>query len=95
MSMQKETNKFLIMVAAFRSETNQNRIYIGEGFSIIEAIVRAIEYELSDEEIKNIVFIYGPDDFEGLQDWYITRGIYISDPELIEEPMKAKPQRIK
>ncbi|MEK5217753.1 hypothetical protein [Psychrobacillus sp. FSL H8-0487] len=90
-----EKYKYLIMVAAFRSETNENRIYIGNGFTIIEAIVRSIEYDLSDEEIQNIIYIYGPDDFEGLQDWYISRGIYISDPEIIEEPVKGKPQRIK
>lgn len=95
MSTPSEKYKFLIMVAVFRSETNENRIYIGDGFTTIEAIVRSIEYELSDEEIQNIIYIYGPDDIEGLQDWYISRGIYISNLEVIKEPVKRKPQRIK
>ena len=88
-------NKYLIMIAAFRTETNENRIYIAEGFTIIEAIVRSVEYELSDEEIQNIIYIYGPDDLEGLYDWYLSRGIYLSEPEIINEPLKAKIKRIK
>lgn len=89
------TSGFLIMIAAFRSEFNQNKIHIGRGLTLIEAIVRSVEYELSDEEMKNIIYMYGPDDLDGLNDWYESRGIYLSEAEIIEQPEIDKIKRIK
>lgn len=74
----------VVLVAVFRSENNLNEILIGEGLTLIEAIVRAIEYSLTDEELQNIIHIYGPDDFLGLYDWYISRGIFLSEPMVVQ-----------
>jgi hypothetical protein len=63
----------------------ESKLVIGEGFTMTEAIVRSIEYDCNDQEILNAVQIYGPDDFEGLAEWYRDRGIYISDPFFIND----------
>lgn len=83
-------DSYVVLVAVFNSETNENQILIGEGLTLIESIVRATEYELTDAELRNIISFYGPDDFTGLCDWYISRGIYISEPMVIqgEGPIK-------
>jgi len=73
-----------IMIAAFQSETNTNHICIGEGFTVTEAIVRAVNLEFSDTELKNAVNVYGTD-VEGLIGWYLERGIYLSEPLVMYE----------
>lgn len=69
----------LIMVACFRSETCASELLMGEGFTIVEAVVRAVEYSMTEEEINACVQRYGPDDLEGLYDSYLDRGIYLSE----------------
>jgi len=72
-----------VEVAVFDTETNKNLIREGEGFTIIEAIVRAVEYYFeTEEEIQSLIRTYGPDDTAGLQEHYENRGIYISDPNV-------------
>ncbi|MEQ2529076.1 hypothetical protein WMO40_20590 [Bacillaceae bacterium CLA-AA-H227] len=80
----KRKDLFVVLVAVFNTEFNENQILIGEGITLIEAIVRAIEYELTDAELQNIIRIYGPDDITGLYDWYLSRGIYISEPMVVQ-----------
>jgi hypothetical protein len=80
----KRNDGYTVLIAAFYTETNENKMLIGEGFTLIEAVVRALEFELSDQEFRNIIQFYGPDDFTGLCDWYISRGIYISEPWVLE-----------
>lgn len=73
----------LVLVAAFNVENNENQILIGEGLTLVEAIVRAVEYEFTDEELRNIIQVYGPDDVTGLYDWYLSREIFLSEPMII------------
>lgn len=80
----RRNDPYVVLVAVFDSETNENQILIGEGITLVEAIVRAIEYELTDEELRNIIHLYGPDDLTGLTDWYISREIYISEPMIVK-----------
>lgn len=77
--------KEMIMIAAFRSETCESQLLIGEGFTFVEAIVRAVEYELNDQQVFKIVQQYGPDDIEGLYEWYLSRGIYLSEALVLSE----------
>lgn len=72
-----------IMVAAFYSETNQNHICLGEGFTISESVARAVDLGFTIEEVQNISQVYG-DDIEGLMEWYLERGIYLSEPIVIK-----------
>lgn len=80
----------LVLVAAYRNETGQNEILIGEGYSLVEAVVRAIEHSLSEEEFLNILHIYGTDDFAGLSEWYLSRDIHISQPMIINDEHREK-----
>ncbi|WP_019156893.1 hypothetical protein [Robertmurraya massiliosenegalensis] len=82
--MRKRKDVYVVLVAVFDTELNENQILIGEGLTLVEAIVRGIEFELSDEELRNIIHVYGPDDIEGLYEWYLSRGIYLSEPMIIQ-----------
>lgn len=73
-------DKIELIIAVFRAEFAESQLLIGEGFTVIEAIVRAIELNLSDDLLNFAIDEYGPDDFEGLREWYLNREIYISNP---------------
>lgn len=77
--------KVIIMLAVYRNETNESQLLIGDGFTLAEAIVRAIEYDFDDSKILEAVQTYGPDDYEGLYEWYHSRGIVISEPFVLSD----------
>lgn len=81
----KKREKVLLMIAVFRSELAESQLLIGEGFTLTEAIIRAIEINFEDQDILAAVQTYGPDDFEGLSEWYLSRGIYISEPLILSD----------
>lgn len=81
----KKREKVLLMIAVFRTEINESQLLIGEGFTLTEAILRAIEINFEDHEILAAVQTYGPDDFEGLYEWYLSRGIFISEPLILKD----------
>jgi hypothetical protein len=85
-------SKQMIMIACFRSESCESQLLIGEGFTIIEAIVRAVEYSMTEDQIFKVVQDYGPHDYDGLFEWYISRGIYLSEPLVLSDrtPIKSK-----
>lgn len=83
----KQTKPVSIMVAAFESETNKNHICLGEGFTKTEAIIRAVNLNFTDEELKNIISVYGTDE-GGLMEWYEERGIYLSEPLILFDDKK-------
>lgn len=78
--------KFRLMISCFRSEEQTNHLVIGEGFSLVEAIVRGVEIRLNDEILTEAIRDYGPEDFAGLYEWYNSRGIVLSEPFIIEQP---------
>jgi hypothetical protein len=80
--------KVTIMIAIFRTEINESQLLIGEGFTLIEAVVRAIEFNFDDQVVMNAVQNYGPNDFEGLYEWYLSRGIYLSEPLVVSDENK-------
>jgi hypothetical protein len=86
-------SKQMIMIACFRSESCESQLLIGEGFTIIEAIVRSVEYSMTEDQIFKVVQTYGPQDYEGLFEWYISRGIYISEPLVLTDRSPIKPKK--
>lgn len=78
--------KYKLMISAFKTEENTNHLVIGEGFSLVEAVVRAVEIKPEDEVMSQVIQFYAPDDFEGLYNWYLERGIYLSEPFIIDSP---------
>jgi hypothetical protein len=75
------------MIAAFNQETNTNNIHIGEGYTVTEAIARAVNLDFSEEEIRNIVNVYSEGQ-EGLIEWYLERGIFLSEPLVLYSDKK-------
>ncbi|MFS0783411.1 hypothetical protein [Bacillus sp. 1P06AnD] len=67
----KNRGKVSLMMGIFRTESNSAELVIGEGFTLVEAVLRAIEINEDDNEIHEMVQIYGPDDFAGLYEWYV------------------------
>ena len=73
------TEKLVSMIAVFNQEDNSNNIRIGEGFTVVESVVRAVGTHQEDEAIQNLIQTYGPDDIAGLYEYYEYRGLYLSD----------------
>lgn len=82
MTVKNKINPITLMVASFNSNENTNDIYFGEGFTITECIVRAVDLNFSEDEIRNIVEVYG-DDVAGLLEWYLEKGYYLSQPIIL------------
>lgn len=83
--MKRKLEKIKLLIAVYRGDTHESQIAIGEGFTLVEATIRAIEYKLDDEDIRNAIVTYGPDDYEGLYEWYLSRGIVISEPLILTD----------
>lgn len=74
-----------LMIAAFNSETNNNSIVYGEGFTPIEGVVRAVDLNFSETDMQNIINVYGPNDIDGLTEWYMEKGIYLGPPIVLKD----------
>lgn len=80
-----------VMIGVFNSATNINSICLGDGMTKAEAISRAVDIGFTEEEIQNIVSVYG-NDLEGLYEWFIERGIYLSEPLELYSDKKRRGQ---
>lgn len=87
------TKPVSIMIAAFYSDTNTNSIHTGEGFTKTEAIARAVNLDFIDDQLLNIISVYG-DDSEGLIEWYLERGVYLSEPLVFYSDKPSKKTHI-
>lgn len=77
-------NKFTeIVIAVYDVQQQKNIILTGEGFTLIEAVLRAANLHYTDDELQNILFVYA-DDLTGLKAWYKEQGYVLSEPHVIK-----------
>ncbi|MDX8367708.1 hypothetical protein [Cytobacillus sp. IB215665] len=77
-----------VRIAAFNSDYNTNHIKDNKGLTLVEAVVRAVDESLDEEKVFDLVQTYGPDDFEELREYYFERGIFLSEPEVVDQEEK-------
>lgn len=72
--------KTSVVLAVFNSTVNSNTISKGEGFTEVEAAIRAVGHPFEENDIQPLIQEYGPDNIGGLMEFYEDHGYYISEP---------------